>query len=211
MKNRFPLIFLLACAVVVSMSFEGICEDTTYHEGIFQVTIPATWTRMPDQMLNEMRKVMVGGGRELAEASKSADPNDISEKSIPFVSGFQLQTAGKRILLTFSGMTSPIIMDREDMYKTNTERVKWGIDTGRLKKTSKGVSKLEIDGILCLLQDIETKEGGRMQMYSFFVPAYPKMIYSVQIISDDIATWNKHANDFSTIFKSIKVVQKTRK
>ncbi len=211
MKSRLTAIFLLACAAVVLVSLEGICEYTTYHEGIFQVTLPSTWTRMSDRMLEEAMKVAVAGGRELAEDSKSADPNDLSEKTIRFVSGFQLQSASKRILLTFLGVTSPIIMDREDMYKTNAERVKWGINTGRLRKTSKGVSKLEIDGITCLLQDVETIEGGRLQMYSFFVPEYPKMIYSLQIICDDVATFNRHAKDLSAIVKSIKVVKKTRK
>ena len=211
MKNRLPLILLLACVFLVSVPARSICQEVAYREGIFQVSVPLAWTRMPDQMLDEMKKVMVGGGRELADASKSADPNDFSEKSIPFVSGFQLQISKKRILLVFSGVSSPIIMNRDDMYKTNDERVKWGIDTGRLKRTSKGVSKLDIDGVPCLLQDIETKEGGRMQMYSFFVPEHPKMTYSVQIISDDIPMYDKYANDLASIIRSIRVIRKTQK
>ena len=208
MKNHLSLILLISCVFVVSVPTPGICAETAYREGIFQVSLPATWTRMPDQMLDEMRKVMIEGGKELAEASKSADPNDLNEKAIPFVSGFQLQVDNKRILLIFAGVSSPVIMDRDEMYKTNDERVKWGIDTGRLKKTSKGVSKLDINDVPCLLQDIETKEGGRMMMYSFFVSEHPKMTYSVQFICDDPNMYDKYANDIASIIKSLKVVRK---
>ena len=207
MKNNISLILLISCVSVVSVPTMGICKETTCREGIFQVSLPATWTRLPDQMLDEMKKTMIEGGRELAEASKSADPNDISEKTIPFVSGFQFQTDNRRILLVFAGVSSPIIMDRDVMYKTNDERVKWGIDTGRLKKTSKGVSKLDINDVPCLLQDIETTEGGRMMMYSFFVSEHPKMMYSVQIICDDPNIYDKCANDIASIIKSLKVVR----
>jgi hypothetical protein len=211
MKNRHLVILLLVCAYLLSVPLYAISEDRTYQEELFKVTLPSTWTRMPQQMLEEMKNTMVSGGRELARASKSADPNDISHEAIPFVSGFQLKDGSQRILLTFSGVSSPIIMNRDDMYKTNQERVKWGIDTGRLKTTSNGVSKLDIDGIPCLLQDIETKEGGRLQMYSFFIPEYPRMVYSVQIICDDMSTYNKHANDLASIIKSIKIVRKSQK
>lgn len=210
MKNRHLAVLLLVCVYVLSVPLYGISEDRTYHEGIFKVILPSTWTRMPQQMLDEMKKNMVSGGRELARASKSADPNDISHEAIPFVSGFYLQDGNRRILLTFSGVSSPIIMNRDEMYKTNQERVKWGIDTGRLKKTSKGVSKMDIDGIPCLLQDIELRKG-RMQDYLFFVPEYPRMVYGLSIISDDMATYNKHANDLASIVKSIKIVRKSLK
>lgn len=94
------------------------------------------------------------------------------------------------------------------MFKTNTDRTKWGIETKRLKSNSR-VIKLDIDGIPCLLQDIEITAGGRMQMYSFFVQAHPKMMYSVQFICDDVVIWNKHSDEISKIVKSIKVVRKT--
>lgn len=205
------LTILLWCVFIVSMPTQSRCEEVQYREGIFQVSLSKAWTRMPQGMLDEMKKTMITGGRELATASKSADPNDINQASIPFVSGFQLQDGSKRILMPLSGVTSPIAMDIEDMYKTNSERTKWGIDTGRLKKTSKGVSKLTIDGVPCLLMDIETDSGGRMQMYSLFLSEYPKMTYSFQFICDDIAICNKHGAELSSIVKSIKVVRKAKK
>ena len=211
MQNRLIAVLLIVCVYVLSVPFYGIAEDRTYHEGIFQLTLPSTWTKMPQQMIDEMKKAMISGGRELARASKSADPNDVSNETIPFVSGFQLQSGNKRILLTFSGVSLPTITNRDEMYKTNQDRVKWGIDTGRLKKTSKGVSKMDIAAIPCLLQDIETREGGRMLAYSFFVPEYPRMAYGLSIISDDMATYNKHANDLASIIKSIKIVRKSLK
>jgi len=207
MKHRMPRILLVAWICLASTSLQGLCDDTTYREGIFQVTLPSAWTRMPDSMLDEMRKVMVSGGKELAKASKSADPNEISEKAIPFVTGFQMKSGNTRILLTFAGMVSTEILNRDDMYKLNNDRVRWGIDTGRLRKTSKGGSKLDIDGVPSLLMDIETQSGGRMQSYLFFVPEYPKMTYSMQMICDDLATCEKHAKEFASILQSLKVVR----
>lgn len=206
MANRHLVVFLLVCIYVLSVPLYGISEDSTYYEGIFNVTLPSTWTRMPQQMLNEMKNNMVTGGRELSRASKSGNPNDLSHEAIPFMSGFQLQDGNRRILLIFFGLSSPVDMNRDEMYKTNQERVKWGIDTGRLKKTSKGVSKMDVDGIPCLLQDIELREG-RMQDYSFFVPEYPRMVYGLSIISDDMTIYNKHANDLASIIKSINILR----
>jgi hypothetical protein len=202
---------MLVCIYVLSLPIYGLSEERTYQEGIFKMTLPSGWTKMPKQMLDDMKRTMIAGGRELARASRSADPNDFSHEAITFVSGFQLQDGNRRVLLTLVGLASPAIMNREEMYKTNQERVKWGIDTGRLKKTSKGVSKLDIDGVPCLLQDIETKEGGLMQMYSFFVPEYPRISYGVQIICDHMPTYTKHANELGFIIKSIKIVRKPQK
>lgn len=210
MRNRHIAVLLVVFAYLVSVPLRGNCEDRTYHEGIFNVTLSSTWTKMPQQMLDEMKRTMVSGGRELARASKSADPKDISHESIPFVSGFQLQDGNKRILLSLSGVSSSVIMNRDEMYKTNQERVKWGTDTGRLQKTSKGVSKLDIDGIPCLLVDIDIREG-RMQDYSFFVPGYPRMVYGLSILCDDMATCNKNASALVAIVKSIRIDRKAQK
>lgn len=205
------LTVLLWCVFIFSMSTQSRSEDVQYREGIFQISLSKAWTRMPQTMLDEMTQTMITGGQELAIASKSADPNDINQSTIPFVSGFLLQDGSKRILMPLSGVTSPIAMDIDDMYKTNSERVKWGIDTGRLKNTSKGVSKLTIDGVPCLLMDIETDSGGRLQMYSFFLSEYPKMTYSLQFICDDIVICNKHDAELSSIVKAMKVVRETKK
>ncbi len=208
MKKYPTLIFLLACITFVSVPLQGICEDTAYQEGVFKVVLPSTWTRMSKEMVEEMKGIMLTGGRELAEASKLADSKAISEETFPFLSGFQLRAGDKRILLVFAGFSSPEILDREEMCKTNAERVQWGIDSGRLKKNSKGVSKLDIDGIPCLLQDIVVIQGGRMQMYLFFVPEYPKMSYCVQLIADDSDIWDKYSGDISSMISSMKVARK---
>lgn len=210
MKTKIGTILLLSCVSMVTMPTQSRSEEAQYREGIFQVSLPQTWTRMPGPMLDEMRKTMITGGKELATASRSADPNDMNQATIPFVSGFQLQDGSKRILLPLLGVASPIVMDREEMFKTNSERVKWGTDTGRLKKTSKGVSRLTIDGVPCLLMDIETDAGGRMQMYSFFLADYPKMTYSLQVICDDVGICNKHDAELTSIVKSIKVLRKAK-
>ncbi len=210
MRNRYLVALLMVFVYLFSVPLSGVPQDRTYHEGIFSVTLSPTWTRMPQQMLDELKETMISRGRELARASKSADPEDLSDEAIPFVSGFQLQDADRRILLFFSGVSSPVVANRDEMYKTNQERIKWGIDTGRLRNTSKGVSKMDIGGIPCLLQDVEQAQG-RMQLYSFFLPEYPRMVYGLAIISDDMATYNKHADDLASIVKSIKIDRKLQK
>ena len=57
MKNSFRLISMIGCAAIILMSIQGICEDNKYQEGIFQVILPSIWTRIPDQMLNELKNL----------------------------------------------------------------------------------------------------------------------------------------------------------
>jgi hypothetical protein len=105
------LTVLLWCVFIFSMSTQSRSEDVQYREGIFQISLSKAWTRMPQTMLDEMTQTMITGGQELAIASKSADPNDINQSTIPFVSGFLLQDGSKRILMPLSGVTSPIAME----------------------------------------------------------------------------------------------------
>jgi hypothetical protein len=180
-----------------------------FREGVFEIILPYSFSRVSAGKLDELRRTMMGGVRELAEASKLADPRDISEKGLSFLSAFQNQD--EKLLMVLMGMQSPVVMEREEMYKTNGDRIKWGIDSGRLQKTSKGVSKLSLDGVPCLLQDIESQEGGRMQTYLFFIPEAPKATFQFAIIYDDMATWRASAGDMETFVKSLKIIRKSPK
>ncbi|RJX29934.1 MAG: hypothetical protein C4525_13740 [Desulfarculus sp.] len=211
MLRRTALILCLASALLAALPALGQAKSAVHRAGIFKLSLPAKWTRMPKAALEEWKKTMVSGGRELAEASQSADPNQFSEKSIPFLAGFMRPAGNKPIRLVFSGMTSPVKLNRQEMYKTNQERVQWGIKTGRLKAASKGMSKLKIDGVPCLLQDVETRLGQRMKVYYFFVPQRPKMAYGMVFLCDAAATFDRYAGEVSAIVKSIKVVRKKRK
>jgi hypothetical protein len=208
MRRCASVFLVLVCSVFVAAPLIGIAEETPHQEGIFQVNISSAWTRMPDEMVEEMRRIMIGGGQELAKASQSANPDDINAQSFPFLSGFQLQSGNTRALLVLMGTKAPEKMDRDEMFKTNSERVQWGIDSGRLRKTTKGVSKLDIDSVPGLLQDIETEGGGRAQIFTLFVPEYPDMTYGIQMSCDDTATFEKHADEFAAIIKSIKITRK---
>lgn len=209
-KGHPGMVLVLIVALTLSALGRVVVEDRSYTEGIFKLILAASWTPMPPPMLDEMKKSMISGGQELARASKSANPNDISDQAIPFVSGFHLQDGSRRLLLILFGISSSVVANREELYKANQDRAKWGIDTGRLKNTSKGVSKLDIDGIPCLLQDIETGEG-RMQQYSFFIPEYPRMVYQLSIIADDLTTYNKHLDDIAAIINSLKIIRNPAK
>jgi hypothetical protein len=199
----------IALALVFAWSLPTHClaEGRVHEEGIFKVSLPPAWTRMPQEMLDEVKRNMVGGARELARASKSGNPGDYSHEAVPFLSGFQLRDGKTGILLMFIGVSTPIPMTREEMYARNQERVKWGIETGRLAAGSKGVSRLDLDGVPSLLQDIEISDGSRMQVYSLFVSEHPRMQYVISVTSDDTATHHRHADELASIIKSLKVTR----
>lgn len=178
-------------------------NGSTFREGVFEVNLPGFFSRVSASKLNEMRRTMMQGVKELADSSKLADPSDISQKGLAFLSAFQNKDG--KLLLVFMGMQSPVIMDRDEMYKTNGDKIKWGIDSGRLAKTSKGVSKLSIDGIPCLLQDIENQNGGRMLTYLFFIPKAPRATFQFGIICDDKATYDSYKQDLEAIIASLKL------
>jgi hypothetical protein len=206
MKARnFIIVVLVAFAYVAMSMVTGVSFGATFREGIFQVNLPSSISRVSKSKLDELQRTMMGGIKELAEASKLADPRDI-EKGVSFLSAFQ--NPNGKLLLVFMGMPSPTPMDLSEMYRTNSERIRWGIDSGRLRKTSKGVSKLSIDGVPCLLQDIETQTGGRMQTYLFILPEAPKGTFQFGIICDDNATYDTNARDIDAIIKSLKIIRK---
>lgn len=201
------LMVLVAFTYVATSILNEVSFGATFREGVFEVNLPSSFARVSKPKLDELRRTMMGGARELAEASELADPRDISEKGMSFFSAFQNQNG--KLLLVFMGMQSPVVMDRDEMYRTNSERTKWGIDSGRLRKTSKGVSKLSIDGAACLLQDIEIQGGGRMQTYLFFLPEAPKGTFQFAIICDDNASCDANVRDIEAIIKSLKVFRQS--
>jgi hypothetical protein len=203
--KNITFILLVTFTCLATSMLNGVSFGATFREGVFEVTLPSSFARVSEPKLDELRRTMMGGARELAEASKSADPRDI-EKGMSFLSAFQNQDG--KLLLVLIGMQSPVVMDRDEMYRTNSERIKWGIDSGRLRKTSKGVSKLSIDGVPCLLQEIETPAGARMQTYLFFLPEAPRATFQFAITCDDNATWDRNVRDIEAIIKSLKVIRK---
>lgn len=193
----------VAAKVASSPPRNSTGENRAYREGIFDLTLSSKWTRLPQEFLHDLKRGAVNAARELAEASKSADPKDVTA---PVAAGFKLQDGSTRILLILSYQPSPTPVDREEMYRTNHDRVRWGIDTGRLKATSKGVSRTTIDSIPSLLVDIETENGARLQDYSLFVAAHPRGVHQLSFMSDT-ATFNRHSNELACILESIKIVQ----
>jgi hypothetical protein len=203
--KNITVMVLVAFTYVATSMLSGVAFGATFREGVFEVNLPSSLSRVSKSKLDELRRTMMGGVRELAEASKLADPRDISEKGISFLSAFQNQNG--KLLIVLMGMQSPVVMDRDEMYRTNSERIKWGIESGRLRKTSKGVSKLSIDGVPCLLQDIETQRGARMQTYLFFLREAPRGTFQFAIICDDDTTCDANARDIEAIIKSLKVIR----
>jgi len=207
MKRFLTFAVLIGCMYSVALWAGSEGMDKTYNDGLFQITLPSDFARVTGSLLDELKRTMLGGARELATASKTADPKEISEKWLSFLSAFQNPSRKLLVILMAAGPET-VPMDREEMYKTNTQRITWGKESKRLSKNSKGVSRLMIDNIPCLLMDIETIGGARMLTYSFFLSKYPKHSFQVAISCDDRTCYEKNENDIATIVKSIKIKTK---
>jgi len=178
----------------------------TYTEGVFKIAIPSNFTKLTGKLLDEFKEIMIKGGQELARVSKTADPNEINEQQFCFFSVFHNPTG--KLLVVLTGYHNSVIMDRDEMYKINAQRIAWGIKSGRLSSSSKGVSKLIIDNIPCLLMDIEAIGGARMLTYLFFVPEYPKHSFVIDIICENSSCYEENKNVIATIVNSIKIIRK---
>ena len=146
-------------------------------EGIFTFQAPSNLTKIQGPRVQSLKSQMIQGGAELAKASGTADPHLFAESSLTFFSAYE--SAKGDILFILLGDKSPGYMNRDEMFSTNSERIRLGKNSGQLSRDSKGVSKLDIDGIPSLLMDIVSTNGERLQTYTFFVPGYPKHSFAI--------------------------------
>jgi len=208
MKEVSLLAMSILCLLSTSVATGPKAIQTMYTEGIFQVDIPSDFTRVTGSKLEEFRNMWVGGARDLADESGLADPNYLTKIKLSFFSIFQ-KSNGK-LTIAFMGMSVPDTMNLDEMLKTNTDRTRWGIEAGHLSRSSKGVSKLMIDSVSCLLMDIESAAGSRLLTYSFFLPKHPKYSFALGIACDDKATYEKDQNVIVAIVKSIRITRAVR-
>ncbi|MCX6908363.1 MAG: tetratricopeptide repeat protein [Verrucomicrobia bacterium] len=175
---------------------EGTCK-----EGIFTFKALSNLTKIQGSKAQSLKSQMMQGGRELAEASGSADPNLFTESSLTFFSAYEL--AGGDLLFILMGDKSPVEMNRDEMFNANSERIRWGKNSNQLSSDSKGVSKLDIDGIPSLLMDIVSPNGERLQTYTFFVPDHPKHSFAITFKSSK----GQHQTMIDGILGSLKIVR----
>ena len=206
MKKLFALTVLVICMCFVGVLANAEELYVTYTEGIFQVKIPLNYTKVTGSLLDELKKMMLEGERELADESKTAESSGIDEEWLSFFSVFR--NPSRNLMIELMGAGQEPNVDRDEMCKTNTQRITWGIESGRLSKRSKGVSKTMIDNVPCLLMDIETINGARLLTYSFFAPKYPQYSFQDAISCDDLTCYENNKNDIEAIIKSIKVTKK---
>jgi hypothetical protein len=155
-----------------------------------------------------MRRALNAGSRGLAQSSGLADPRDVSEKGMSFFAAFR--SANGRLTWVFTGNQIDQPTSIDEMSRTNAERVRWGIDSGQLKRSSRGVSRATIDGVPCLLQDIDHASGARLRTWLCFVPEAPRAHFSVNVICEDAATCEQHWVDVNGVLRDMKIVRQTR-
>ena len=154
-------------------------DGAVVREGVFVFQVPRGLSRIPLADLERLKTGMIASGRELAIMSDSADPELFKKEYLRFFSGYQ--SANGQVMIIMAGEESPVSMNREEMFRTNEERIDWGKNAGQLSGDSKGVTKLSIDGVPALLMDIVSLEGERLQTYTFFHSSYPKHSFAITI------------------------------
>jgi hypothetical protein len=183
----------------VKVTYPNETSEERCTEGIFTFEAPFNLKKIQGARAENLKSQMMQGGRELAEASRTADPNLFTKSSLTFFSAYEL--AGGDFLFILMGVESPVEMNRDEMFNANSERIRWGKDSGQLSSESKGVSKLDIDGIPSLLMDIVSSNGERMQTYTFFIPDHPKHSFAIAFKS----TGGKNQATIDGILSSLKI------
>jgi len=134
--------------------------------------------------------------------SKSADPQLFKEEYLTFFAGYQ--SPKSRVQIIMVGEKLPVSMNRNEMFRTNTERIEWGKKTGRLFRDSKGVSKLTIDDVPTLLMDVVSQQGERLQTYTFFHSAYPNNSFAINIMGERVE-YEKYSRSIETFINTVKL------
>ena len=176
MKTIVSLVLVFGLCGEVAHSQEK-APARTCTEGIFTFKVPSNLTRIQGPKVQSLKNQMMQGGRELAKASGTADPYLFAESSLTFFSAYE--SAAGDMLFILLGDKSPTEMSRGEMFNTNSERIRWGKNSGQLSSGSKGAFQLDIDGIPSLLMDIVSPNGERLQTYTFFVPDHPKHSFAI--------------------------------
>ena len=176
-------------------------SEKTHTEGIFTFKAPANLRKIQGPRAESLKSQMIQGGRELAEASGSADPNLFTESSLTFFAAYELGAGDSIFALV--GDKLPVEMNRDEMFNTNSKRIQWGRNAGQLSSDSKGVSKLDIDGIPTLLMDIVSPNGERLQTYTFFVPNLPRHSFAITFKSPK----GEDQKTIDDILKSLKIAR----
>jgi len=207
------ILFFIVCVSLIPVAFADVntpdanakfqneALEKTCTEGIFTFKVPSNLTKIQGARSESLKSQMMQGGRELAKESGTADPNLFTESSLTFFSAYE--SAGGDLLFVLMGDKLPIEVNRDEMFNTNSERILWGKNSGQLSSESKGVSKLDIDGIPSLLMDIVSPNRERMQTYTFFVPDHPKHSFAIAFKSSD----GKHQATIDGILGSLTIAR----
>jgi hypothetical protein len=171
----------------------------TYKEGIFILKMPSKFIKISCSRIDVLKKQMLAGSRSLANESGLGDPDAVS---VDFFSAFSTQ--GESVLIILQGYKSDVVMDYDNMYETNKNKIRWGIDNGKLSRNSKGISKTKIDDIPTLLMDIEFPGGLRQLTYIFYPPTLQENSFSVGIMCNT-GYYSKYQTVLNDFISSIKV------
>lgn len=177
-------------------------DKSVVREGVFVFEVPRDFSRIPVADLEGLKTAMYAGGRELAIMSNSADPQLFKEEYLTFFAGYQVEN--RRVQIIMMGEELPVSMERDDMFRTNAERIEWGKKAGQLSKESAGVTRLKIGGVPALLMDIVSLQGERLQTYTFFHSDYPKHSFAISIKVEKRGYGN-HAQSIEALINTVKL------
>lgn len=141
---------------------------------------------------------------KLAEKSKTAGAEQFTEQNFTMFAAYA--TVTEDLLIIMYQEQLPVTKDREVMLELNTQRINWGIASGYLSPTSKGVTKLNIDGIPSLLMDVVLPTGERLQTYMFFISKdyYGSMGYVI-VIKTKNSTQAPHTYRIKNFIGSLRI------
>lgn len=150
-------------------------------DDVFNFSLPASVSKLNDAKLLKLMQQMSKEAGKLAEKSKTAGAEQFTDQNFTMFAAYA--TVMENLLIILYQEQLPVTKDRDAMLELNTRRINWGIAGGYLSPTSKGVTKLNIDGIPSLLMDVVLATGERLQTYTFFISTkdYGSMGYAMVI------------------------------
>ena len=94
--------------------------------------------------------------------------------------------------------------DVDEMLGANRERVDWGVSSGQLLRTS-AVSRQQVDGVSCILQDIAHSRGARLRNWLCFPPDKPRTQVSMSVICEAQRDCDQHRAEIATLLRGIRL------
>jgi hypothetical protein len=174
-------------------SAETTFPKKTYFEGIFRITLPSTYQKMAEgPALDRIKK------KSVEELSSHA-----GTPKLLFFANFRRSLAGD-LFIDLKGMQMPQPRDLDQIYNNLVRMLQRKMESGAYLKTSKGISRVTIDGVPCLKEDRETARGRRVITYGFALPEDRSKLFMMDFFGPSDA-FKANETEVEEIIKSLKI------